>query len=1038
MRNSFETARINCGLRFRSVRHLAGPGLALLLVLGTVDLAGQIPIAQMYHKSWTRRDGVPNNIEDIARGGDGFLWLTTDDGLYRFDGVTFTRYTSRDGSRLLSESLNAITTTRDAGLWVSYLLPGGAARIKDGHVTSFGEGDGLRGGQIDQLLEDKDGSVWARGPAGLQVITQLKVTKIGAESGLPVEGAGWLSTDNEGNLWAPLQRGLMVLPHGAKRFLEVPREGYEAPNVCRPGPEAGVWCWTFGGNGPIRSFRLSGSSIRQVPVVEGVHPRNILLANDGTVWMTSEGQGLQRFPLNLGSLPRIRSSQLERFTSRDGLSGDFTFQIFQDREGSIWVATTEGLDQFGPVPFRVVDLGQGPPVLFPLGKTDSRIVIATDHLIELTPRGPRSLPIAFNEWTRSLYRGQDGTLWIGTLTRLLRYAGGKLTEQSLPLHLNGGRAAILAIVEDDSHGIWVSIANRNGIFRFDGKRWIKWSANPGGGIKAALCAVKDHAGGIWFGFQNDLVARVFAGRVQAFGKSNGLDVGDVKVFAEEGDDLWVGGQNGVAVARSGNFRPLLLAGGEALRGVTGLAFAPDGALWINESSGVVRVEKTELPTNGSKTRPAKYRSFDYRDGLQGIPHPVVGLGSAWMAPNGKLYIATRTNLQWIDPVHLTENGIPPRVWITEVKSDDRTIHWPSTSVSLQPRIGSLQIDYTATSLLVPDRVRFRYQLEGYDRGWIDAGSRRQAFYSKIPPGSYQFRVIASSNSEVWNEDGASVTFAIPPTFTQTIGFEALCLGVGAGFIVLAYRLRVRYVTGELRRRMYALLAERERIARDLHDTFFQAIQGLLLRFHTATFALPKDDPTRRILEATLKQSDQVMLEGRELVLDLRAVSKSNELPAAFAEYGRQMQEGHTCKFEAVVNGEVHPLHPVVCEEIWRIGKEALCNAFHHSAAKMIEAELNYEPRQLRIRIRDDGNGIDPAILEQGCREGHWGLPGMRERAGKIGARLEIWSRAGAGTEIELRLPANVAYVSERHSGASGRRRNWWPRRTGTNGSSRSD
>jgi len=1040
VRKLLETSQTHRYLYLHLVQHLARLGLTLLLLgvvtlEGAVDLSAQIPIAQTYHKSWTPRDGAPNNIEDIARGGDGFLWLTTDDGLYRFDGVSFERYTSRDGSRLPSEHLIAIAATRDGSIWVSYAT-GGIGRIKNGQVANFGEGDGLRRGQISQLLEDKDGSVWAKGTAGLQVITQSKVTQIGAESGLPAETAGWLATDNDGNLWVPLQRALMVLPHGAKRFLVVPREKYEAPSVCRPGREAGVWCWTFNGNGPIRWFRLSGSSIHQVPVAEGVRPRGLLLANDGTVWMTSEGRGIERFSASLSSLSRIRSSELERFTSREGLTGDFTFQVLEDREGSIWVATTRGLDQFRPVPFRAVDLGQGPPVILPLGKSDPQTLVATDHLIELTSSGPVSLPIACNEWTRSLFRGQDGTLWIGTAARLLRYAGGKLIENSLPLKLNGVRAPILAMVEDDSHEIWISIGSGNGVFKFDGNRWIKWSANPGGENAAALTAMKDHEGGLWFGFQHDLIARVFAGRVQEFGKSSGLDIGDVKAFAESGDDFWAGGENGVAVSRGGRFRPLLLAGGEALLGVTGLAFAPDGALWINEGSGVIRIEKAELPTSEVNPRPAKYRSFDYRDGLQGIPHPLVGLGSAWMAPDGRLYIATRTNLQWVDPLHLPQAGIPPPVWITEVKWDGRTTNWPSMATALTPRVASLQINYTATSLLIPDRVRFRYRLDGYDQGWIDAGSRRQAFYSKLPPRVYTFRVAASNDAGVWNDSGVSITLTVPPAFTQTIWFDALCVAAFGSLCLLAYRLRLQHVTGELRQRMYERLAERERIARDLHDTFFQSIQGLLLRFHTATSGLPKDDPTRRILEETLKQSDQVMLEGRELVLDLRAkVSESPDLPAAFAEYGKQMQDGQTCKFEAAVNGEARCLHPVVFEEVWRIGKEALGNAFQHSGAKAIEAELNYEPQELRIRIRDDGVGIDPDILKQGCREGHWGFPGMRERAAKIGARLDIWSRAGAGTEIELRLAANVAYAPEPRRGAADKRNSLWPRRRGVTGDS---
>jgi signal transduction histidine kinase len=239
------------------------------------------------------------------------------------------------------------------------------------------------------------------------------------------------------------------------------------------------------------------------------------------------------------------------------------------------------------------------------------------------------------------------------------------------------------------------------------------------------------------------------------------------------------------------------------------------------------------------------------------------------------------------------------------------------------------------------------------------------------------------------------------------------VGVFLALVWGLYQVRLQQLRKQFNVRLEARINERERIARDLHDTFFQGIQGLLLRFHTATSQLHKEEPARRIFEETLKQSDQVMLEGRELVLDLRAaVSEPNDLPTAFADFGERMRKNSSCDFKVVVNGAIRPLHPVVFEELFKIGKEALGNAFRHSGAHSIEAELNYEPSELHVRIRDDGTGIDCAILRQGHRDGHFGLPGMRERAQKVGAHLDVWSGIGAGTEVELRMPARVAYASE--------------------------
>src|SRR5262249_48464462 len=259
-------------------------------------------------------------------------------------------------------------------------------------------------------------------------------------------------------------------------------------------------------------------------------------------------------------------------------------------------------------------------------------------------------------------------------------------------------------------------------------------------------------------------------------------------------------------------------------------------------------------------------------------------------------------------------------------------------------------------------------------------------YTDLKPGNYTFHVIASNNDGVWNETGATLSFSVAPAFDQTEWFKGLCILAAAGVVWALYWLRLRQVTTRLQQQLGARLEEKERIADDLHDTFFQGIQGLLLRFHTATSQLRKDEPVRQVFEETLRESDRVMLEGRELVLDLRAtVSEPNDLPTAFADFGEGMRKGRSCNFEVAVNGTVRPLHPIVFEELFKIGKEAMGNAFRHSGAHSIEAELNYEPSELRIRIRDDGTGVDSAILRQGHREGHFGLPGMRERAQKVGA-----------------------------------------------------
>lgn len=1014
------------------------PGLLIALVVpltGTSDLAAQISIAQMYHKSWTPRDGAPDNIESIAEGADGFLWLAADTGLYRFDGVSFYRYKFSAGSQLLSNKFTMVHATRDGSLWISYVA-GGLARLKDGVIRNYTEKDGvLPHNQIGSLVEDSEGSIWTAGAAGLQKITSSQVTTLGVEEGLNAGRIFGVAVDQEDNLWVTQYHQLVVLPHGSKRFIVAATWPGEELVGCAKSKGGGVWSWAP--NRPIVRFRLSaGRILRTVASPSISMPWHLKEAEDGAVWVATQTSGIVRFYPNKKEENAVDLSRIEAFGHRDGLTDNFSFEVAEDAEGSIWVATINGLDQFRSVPFRAVDVGQNSPVVLPQGVSDPHFIVATDHITDLTGERPTrvALPVREMTWTRSLFRSDDGDLWIGANGHLWRYAGGKFSDVPLPQEVSRANSPpVLAMVQDANHKLWISLGSGYGIFQLDGKQWRRPDGLSSLPKEGALSAVRDSVGAIWFGFRSNRLVRISGSEVTSLGKADGLDVGDVSAFAVNTAEVWAAGEKGVALWRPGGLRALHLAGGAALQGVTGLVFSPDGALWINGFNGVLRIDKAEIDLWGAQPDHAvKYRSFDSHDGLRGVPHPIVGLGSARMAPDGKLYIATRTNLQWIDPLHIPGDSISPSILITTIKAGEEPEFSPGASIRLSPNVTNLQISYTASSLLIPERVKFRYRLVGYDRDWVDAGTRRQAFYSRLPPGSYTFKVVGCNDSGIWNEAGASILFTVPPTFTQTAWFELLCLIAIGCIAMMAYRLRMRQVAGQIRKSMYDRVAERERIARDLHDTFFQSIQGLLLRFNTATSKLPSSEPTKQVLEDTLKQSDQVMLEGRRLVMDLRAptLQQQADLAVVLAEHGKRMQADYGSAIEVAVQGDMRLLHPLVCDEILNIGKEALSNAFRHSGGRSIEAELNYEPKEFRMSIRDDGSGIDPKVLEQGHRDGHWGLPGMRERAKAIGGQLDIWSRAGSGTEIQLRLAADIAYAAEEREGMRSILRSLWTKGTG--------
>jgi len=330
----------------------------------------------------------------------------------------------------------------------------------------------------------------------------------------------------------------------------------------------------------------------------------------------------------------------------------------------------------------------------------------------------------------------------------------------------------------------------------------------------------------------------------------------------------------------------------------------------------------------------------------------------------------------------------------------------------------LQIDYTSPTFLVPPRVKFRYRLDRYDRDWHDAGTRRQAFYTDLPPGKYSFRVIACNSDGFWNDNAAKLDFSVAPAYYQTNWFRILCAALFLALLWAGYQLRVRQLHHQFDMTLEARVGERTRIARELHDTLLQSFHGLLLRFQTVSQLLP-DRPVeaKEKLDTAIEQAADAITEGRDAVQGLRASTvQSNDLALAISTLGEELAadpNNHRSAFRVAVEGAPRDLHPILRDEIYRIAAEALRNAFRHAQARQVEVEIRYDDEQFRLRVRDDGKGIDPAILSRQDSEGHYGLHGMRERATLIGGKLTVWSEVEAGTEVELRVPASAAYASAR-------------------------
>jgi len=984
-----------------------------LLLSSTCVLSQDVPasqtLAEMYHSGLTIRDGVPSSIEAIAQTQDGYIWLGTDTGLFRFDGKSFERYHPTSGEDLLTGTIPSLMATPDGGLWVGY-ASAGASFLKDGHNVNFGKPEGLTAGSITRFARDRSGVIWAASAAGLWRQEGSLWKKVDAALGYSADHAANVFVDSRGTVWVGSGSELLYLTEGSKRF-EVGLEQKDEEYQIAEAPDGSLWIG-LKDSSQVRPLAGPDGKLIEHPKTYQYAARRLRFGKDGSLWIATDSRGIYRLPTPsaLSSAPVTQVGMAQHFSASDGLTSDNVYDLLNDREGSTWVVSTKGLDHFRQAALTVVNLPKDTFRIAIVSDGPNSILAGHKSIVHIDSTSVVGVNGSV-KYITCAYRDPQGTIWIGEEDGLWRYTSGRLIPVRLPKGLDPFFHVAQAITMDRSGGLWVSFLHTGFMYYAHGQ-WSKPPFPSAAIHEPGLSAYTDSKGRVWFGLKHSRVEILSGSDQIRYGPETGLEVDDVTAIYERSGQVWLGGREGVAFQKQNGFHSLHLEGDAPIEGVSGIIQLTSGDLWVNQASGVLRIAADEVKRaiQNPEYR-ARFVLYNYLDGMTDTASQIRPNPTVVLTDSGRLYIASRTGVAWIDPDPTKAAAASPDVFVKSISVDGNVTRDPK-DLRLPVHANAIEIDYTATSLLIPERVLFRYKLEGFERDWQDAGARRQAFYSGLAPGRYRFRVLACNSDGRWNESGASVDFEIPPSFIQSPTFKVLCAILAMALLALLYRIRLRLVMQQVRTRLYARLGERERIARDLHDTFFQAIQGLLLRFNTGTSLLKPDEPARAIFDEALAQSDHVMREGRELLLDLRTgLGEASSLSKAFAAAELDFRKIRDVNYKVIVHGEPKALHPVVFEEAYRLGREALVNAFRHSHASSIEAELIYESNALRLRFRDDGIGIDPTILTEGRRANHWGLPGMRERAKKIGAHIEIWSRSGAGTEIEVRIPAPVAYAT---------------------------
>jgi signal transduction histidine kinase len=526
--------------------------------------------------------------------------------------------------------------------------------------------------------------------------------------------------------------------------------------------------------------------------------------------------------------------------------------------------------------------------------------------------------------------------------------------------------------------------------------------------KRAQVTFTDADGRVWFGFTDNTILIIGGTNVRTFSAKDGIQVRSVKAITGRDHHVWVGGDDGVAVWEGDRFRAVVPVDGDTFHGVSGIQEDSGGDLFLSEERGVVFILATEVSKIlKDPSARIQYQLFDVRDGLPGPVQQSRPYPSAVQSTDGRIWFSTSTGVAWTDPAHIPKNLLEPPIVIRSITANG--IHYNSPAgLRLPPRTRDLTIDYTALSLAVPDRVRFRYKLEGLDRRWQDAGTRRQAFYTNLSPGQYRFRVIACNNDGVWNESGAMLSFFVIPAWYQTNSFRVACFLAGLFLLWVLHRLRMQQAARALSLRFDERLFERTRIAREFHDTLLQTIQGSKLVTDDALDQSADPAKMRRALEQLSVWLNRAIGEGRAALNSLRtSATETNDLAEGLRRAIEECRMFRTIATSFSVEGDSKELHPVVRAEVYLIGYEAIRNASAHSKASQLHVGLKYG-QDLAISVGDNGVGIPESIINGGA-DGHYGLQGMRERAANIGGKLRIVSSVDSGTEVSLVIPGRIAF-----------------------------
>jgi ligand-binding sensor domain-containing protein/signal transduction histidine kinase len=946
-------------------------------------------------------------VYSINQTPDGYLWIGTEQGLVRFDGITFRLIQVADPP---SSSLNhvlGLAVDRDGSLWLRLLHPA-ILRYRDGAFEPVMEQLGRPDADVDAMAKAQDGSVllWDWEGQGSAIVSHgARFAQVATPFGLSGSPVQAMAQTSNGDIWLGTRdEGLFHLENGRKSAV---RDGLPdlKVNALVPARDNELWVGTDSGVVRWDGAKLTRNGIP--PLLNHVQALAMTLDRDSNLWVGTNSHGVLR----------VNAQGAASLGPQNGPPREAVTAVFEDREGSIWIGSANGLERLHDSRFVTYSLPEGLP-----SDGSNPVFVDSDERVWFPPvtgglwwfKDGQHGHVVNDGLDRDIVyslAGSGDELWAGRqqggLTSL-RWRDGGITAKTYTRADGLAQNSVFSVYAARDGTVWAGTLSA-GVSRWSHGRFTNYTAANGLASNTVNSILESSDGTMWFATPAGLNA-LKNSRWKTYTTPDGLPSNEINCLLEDATGiLWVGTSAGLAFGSAGRFQ---VPNGPFQEPVLGLAADRYGTLWMATANRVLSVSRDSLlrlaPGEGD------IREYGLADGLRGV-EGVLRHRSVITDPSGRIWFSLNRGISVVDPARLKRDTTPVVVQVQSISVDRVPV---GVKAHVHVRGGSQRITfaYTAVTLSAPERVRFRYQLDGFDHGWGEPTAAREAVYTNLPPGRYRFRVIATNPDGVWNHDEAAIAFQVDPLYWQTWWFGASVVAVLLLASLALYRFRLHQLTRRLNLRFEERLAERTRIAQELHDTLLQGFLSASMQVHVMADRLPADSPAKPNLKRALELMAQVIEEGRNAVRGLRSSHGASfdlehafaQIPAEFAVHESTLKIG----FRVIVQGDRRPLRLLLRDEVYRIGREALVNAFRHARARNIEVEIEYSSRDLSLFVRDDGCGIDPQMLKSG-REGHWGLSGMRERADRIGARLHVRSRTAAGTEVELRVPGRVAFRDQR-------------------------